>query len=104
MTSPAVLIVEDDANLREALFDTLSSDSQPVLTADSGPCALEILNREAVGLVISDLQMQPMDGATLLSKIREQHPALPAVLMTAHGTIENAVDVQWCSRLPAKTV
>jgi len=93
MTSPAVLIVEDDANLREALFDTLSSDSQPVLTADSGPCALEILNREAVGLVISDLQMQPMDGATLLSKIREQHPALPAVLMTAHGTIENAVDV-----------
>lgn len=93
MTSPGVLIVEDDANLREALFDTLSSDSQPVFTADNGPSALDILNREAVGLVISDLQMQPMDGATLLGKIREQHPALPAVLMTAHGTIENAVDV-----------
>lgn len=98
MTKPAVpgtavLIVEDDANLREALFDTLNSDSLRVLTADSGPCALEILNKNHVGLVISDLQMEPMDGATLLGEIRQQHPALPAVLMTAHGTIENAVDV-----------
>ena len=93
MSSPAVLIVEDDANLREALFDTLNSDSLPVLTADSGPTALDILNSEAVGLVISDLQMEPMDGATLLHEIRQQHPALPAVIMTAHGTIENAVDV-----------
>ena len=93
MTSQAVLIVEDDANLREALFDTLSCDALPVFTADSGPCALDILNKEQVGLVISDLQMEPMDGATLLGKIRERYPTLPAVLMTAHGTIENAVDV-----------
>lgn len=93
MTSPAVLIVEDDPNLREALFDTLNCAELPVLTAASGPGALEILNKEEVGLVISDLQMEPMDGATLLSEIREQYPALPAVLMTAHGTIENAVDV-----------
>lgn len=93
MIQPAVLIVEDDANLREALFDTLNSDSLPVLTADSGPAALDILNSEAVGLVVSDLQMQPMDGVTLLGKIRELHPTLPAVLMTAYGTIENAVEV-----------
>lgn len=93
MTNAAVLIVEDDANLREALFDTLNCEALPVLTADNGLSALDILNREQVGLVISDLQMEPMDGATLLGKIREQHPALPAVLMTAHGTIENAVDV-----------
>jgi two-component system response regulator FlrC len=93
MTSPAVLIVEDDANLREALFDTLNCEALPVLTADNGLSALDILNKEQVGLVISDLQMEPMDGATLLGKIRERHPGLPAVLMTAHGTIENAVDV-----------
>ncbi len=93
MTSPAVLIVEDDSNLREALFDTLNCAELPVLTAASGPGALEILNKEEVGLVISDLQMEPMDGTALLSEIREQYPALPAVLMTAHGTIENAVDV-----------
>ena len=91
MSDPAVLIVEDDANLREALFDTLSGDSVPVLTADSGPKALEILDTERVGLVVSDLQMEPMDGVTLLGRIHEQHPTIPAVLMTAYGSIENAV-------------
>ena len=93
MSHPAVLIVEDDANLREALFDTLRSDTLPVFTADSGPAALDILENEAVGLVVSDVQMEPMDGVTLLGKIREQHPTLPAVLMTAYGTIESAVQV-----------
>ena len=93
MTNPAVLIVEDDAHLREALFDTLYSDEQPVLTATDGSAALELLEREDIGLVVSDLQMEPMDGATLLSEMRAQHPALPAVLMTAYGSIENAVDV-----------
>jgi len=93
MTNPGVLIVEDDANLREALFDTLSDDSLRVFTADNGLTALEILDKEHVGLVVSDLQMEPMDGAVLLGKIRARHPTLPAVLMTAHGTIESAVDV-----------
>jgi two-component system response regulator FlrC len=93
MTQPAVLIVEDDASLREALFDTLNSEAQPVLTADSGPAALEIIDSALVGIVVSDLQMEPMDGVTLLARIREKHPALPAVLMTAYGTIENAVEV-----------
>ncbi len=93
MSNASVLIVEDDTHLREALYDTLSGESLNVLTADSGAQALDILNREDVGLVISDLQMQPMDGATLLRTIRKDRPALPAVLMTAHGTIESAVDV-----------
>lgn len=93
MANPAVLIVEDDANLREALFDTLNSDALPVLTAASGPDALSILDKENVGLVVSDLQMEPMDGVALLGKIREDHPTMPAVLMTAFGSIENAVDV-----------
>ncbi len=93
MMQPAVLIVEDDANLREALFDTLSSDTQPVLTAESGPAALEIIDSTLIGLVVSDLQMEPMDGVTLLAEIRERHPGLPAVLMTAYGSIENAVEV-----------
>ena len=64
-----------------------------MLTAESGPAALEIIDSALVGLVVSDLQMEPMDGVTLLAKIRERHPDLPAVLMTAYGTIESAVDV-----------
>ncbi len=93
MTSQGVLIVEDDANLREALLTTLADGDHPVFAADSGPAALGILDSEDIGLVVSDLQMQPMDGTELLGKIREKHPALPAVLMTAYGTIENAVDI-----------
>lgn len=93
MTNAAVLIVEDDAHLREALLDTLGDGDHPVFAAGSGPEALEILKCEDIGLVVSDIQMEPMDGNELLDKIREQHPALPAVLMTAYGTIESAVDV-----------
>ena len=93
MTEPAILIVEDDANLREALHETLEAASRRVLTAANGPAALKILSDETVGLVVSDLQMEPMDGATLLRTVRHDYPALPTVLMTAYGTIENAVGV-----------
>ena len=93
MSEPAVLIVEDDANLRQALSDTLSASDYPVFTAESGPEALSILNSESVGLVVSDVQMEPMSGHELLGHIRQHSPALPAVLMTAYGTIESAVEV-----------
>jgi two-component system response regulator FlrC len=64
----------------------------PVFSAGSGVEALDILNRESIGLVVSDLQMEPMDEHELIDRIRRQYPAMPAVLMTAFGTIENAVD------------
>ena len=92
MDCPGVLIVEDDPNLREALSDTLNSGDVTVLEAESGPEALAILEREPIGLVVSDIQMKPMDGTELLAKIRQRHPGLPAVVMTAYGTIETAVD------------
>ncbi len=93
MTQPAVLIVEDDENLRTALLDTLADERYPVLAADNGVAALNIINHNDVGLVVSDWQMQPMNGIALLGEIRKQHPAIPAVLMTAHGSIRNAIDV-----------
>ena len=93
MIDSAVLIVEDDANLRQALSDTLSGRDYPVFSAKSGPEALSIMDKESVGLVVSDVQMEPMSGHELLGHIRRTNPALPAVLMTAYGTIENAVEV-----------
>ena len=92
MSQPAVLIVEDDPCLRDALLETLADGEHPVLSATNGHDALKILNAEDVGLVVSDLQMQPMSGRELLAKIRDEHPATPAVLMTAYGTIEDAVE------------
>ena len=92
MADPGVLIVEDDADLRSALFDSLSDGQWSVFAADSGPAALSILDREAIDLVVSDVEMAPMNGHQLLGEIRRRHPALPAVLMTAYGTIASAVD------------
>ena len=83
MSSPGVLIVEDDADLRDALSETLSGSEYPVFAVDSGAAALSVLGREAVGLVVSDLQMSPMNVHQLLAEIRRRHPAMPAVLPPA---------------------
>ncbi|MFK7886259.1 MAG: sigma-54-dependent transcriptional regulator [Gammaproteobacteria bacterium] len=89
---PTILIVEDDPNLREALNESLSNDGYATLTASDGENALAMLERHDVGLVISDVQMIPMDGTELLIQIKRRHPELPVVLMTAYGTIQKAVD------------
>jgi two-component system response regulator FlrC len=91
MSLATVLIVEDDPSLREALSDTLELAGYPVCVAEEGGAALEVLRQRSVGMVISDVQMQPMDGHSLLRRIREKYAELPVLLMTAYGTIEKAV-------------
>ncbi|HTT40869.1 MAG TPA: sigma-54 dependent transcriptional regulator [Burkholderiales bacterium] len=86
-----VVIVEDDAALREALQDTLALAGYQVLEASDGEAGLALLERGPVGIVITDVQMQPMDGERLLREIKRRHPALPVLLMTAYGEIERAV-------------
>ncbi len=86
-----VLVVEDDAALREALCDTLELAGYEVTTAADGHAALQMLEKQNVGMVISDVQMRPMDGHSLLKALKTQHPALPVLLMTAHGSIPQAV-------------
>ncbi|MDC7710710.1 sigma-54-dependent transcriptional regulator [Vogesella indigofera] len=88
-----VLVVEDDADLREALVDTLVLSGYAVLEAADGQSALQVLRDNAVGLVVSDAQMQPMDGYTLFQQVKAAYPALPFVLMTAYGVIERAIDL-----------
>ncbi len=90
-TRSAVLIVEDDPALREALCDTLGMADVPVRHAANGEQALRQLADGGIALVVSDVQMQPLDGYALLARIRHAHPHLPVVMMTAHGTIEHAV-------------
>lgn len=86
-----ILIVEDDINLREALADTLQFAGYSVALAEHGQAAIARINDQSFRLVISDVQMKPMDGIELLSSIRQQQN-LPVVMMTAYGTIEKAVD------------
>lgn len=92
MTDPKILVVEDDPSLREALCDTLELAGYAVLAAADGHAALvQIDARPEIALVVSDVQMQPMDGHALLRAVRARRPELPMVLMTAYGTIERAV-------------
>jgi len=87
----SVLVVEDDAALREALIDTLHSAGLAVLGACDAPTALHMLETEEVALVISDVQMPGPNGYELLSCIKKLRADLPVVLMTAYGTVAQAV-------------
>ena len=87
-----ILIVEDDGDLREALCDTLALSGYQAIGVADGNAALAELARNTVGLVVTDVQMQPMDGHTLLREIKAAHPHLPVLLMTAYGMIDKAVE------------
>jgi two-component system response regulator FlrC len=87
----SVLVVEDDAALREALVDTLRAAGLPALCAPDAPGALQLLQSEEISLVISDVQMPGPNGYQLLSSIKQLRPDLPVVLMTAYGTVAQAV-------------
>lgn len=90
----AVLIVEDDEGLREALCETLALSGFSILAAEDGAQALAALEhkQQAVGLVVTDVQMNRLDGLSLLRRIKAEWPELPVLLMTAFGSIPQAVD------------
>jgi two-component system, response regulator FlrC len=87
----SVLIVEDDTDLREALVDTLRAAGLAAVAAGDADQALRLLESEEVALVISDVQMPGPSGYELLSSIKRLRADLPVVLMTAYGTIAQAV-------------
>lgn len=91
MSHGSVLVVEDDPTLREALCDTLELAGYSVSSAGDGEDALTKLGEESVGMVVSDVQMRPMNGHELLARIKSSHPQTPVLLMTAYGNIEKAV-------------
>lgn len=91
MSKTNILIVEDDAGLREALLDTLLLGNYNVVEADCAEQALLMLSSHAVDLVVSDIQMGDMSGLTLLKNIKAKYPNMPVLLMTAYATIDDAV-------------
>ncbi|MGX2418113.1 two-component system response regulator GlrR [Klebsiella pneumoniae] len=86
-----LLLVDDDPGLLKLLGMRLISEGYSVVTAESGPEALRVLGREKVDLVISDLRMDEMDGLQLFSEIQKGHPGMPVIILTAHGSIPDAV-------------
>ncbi len=92
MNHATVLVVEDDQDLQEALCETLSLAGIHTLAANDGRMAIDMLSREKVDMVVSDVQMQRMDGHALLKAIKEQYMNLPVLLMTAHGNVQKAIE------------
>lgn len=90
-TIAKILVVEDDQSLQEALVDTLTIHEFEVVSVSSAEDALIALDDE-IAMVFSDIRMDGMDGYDLMLKIRAIKPFLPIVLMTAYGTIEQAVE------------
>jgi two-component system response regulator FlrC len=87
-----VLLVEDDRALREALGETLELAGHDYHAVGSAEEALSAAADESFSLVLSDVNMPGMDGHQLLSALRNRHPQLPVLLMTAHGAVDRAVD------------
>jgi len=91
MDAHKILVVEDDAGLREALVDTLLLGGYECVECGSGEEALLTLKTTKVSLVVSDVQMGGMSGLSLLRSIKIKWPELPMLLMTAYATIDDAV-------------
>jgi len=89
--SAKILIVDDDPSLLRLLSIRLSAAGYNVESAANAKIALGTLQNYIPQVVISDLRMEGMDGMALFEQIRVQHPNIPVVIMTAHGTIPDAI-------------
>ncbi|MEG3076767.1 two-component system response regulator GlrR [Proteus mirabilis] len=85
------LLVDDDPGLLKLLGMRLTSEGFHIVTAESGQEALKLLLKEKIDLVISDLRMDEMDGMALFAEIQRQQPGMPVIILTAHGSIPDAV-------------
>lgn len=86
-----ILLVEDEASSRKGLTQFLQSLEFDVITATDGKEAFEAFKKEDPDLVISDIRMPEMDGVTLLEKIKAESPSAKVILLTAYGSVEDAV-------------
>jgi nitrogen regulation protein NR(I) len=87
-----ILVVDDEPNLRRVLSAQLERDGYDVHTAEDGEQALSILKEHHIDLVITDLRMPRIDGMELLRRTQKMDADLPVVMITAHGTVDNAVE------------
>ena len=87
-----ILLVEDDPALREAITITLEMEGETVVAVENGKLAIDRLFQQDFALIVSDIRMPAMDGITLLKQVKARSPAMPMVLMTAYGEIQDAVE------------
>ena len=87
-----VLVVDDEAIVRESLRDWLGEVGHQVLTAENGPQALEVIQKEKPAVLITDLVMPGIDGIELMKRAKEISPGIEAIIITAYGSIPTAIN------------
>ena len=92
MKPAKILVVDDELNMRLVLKAMLKKEGYEVVTAADGEEALRILKEEKIAVVATDLKMPRLDGMGLLDRIMQDDPSLPVIILTAYGTVANAVD------------
>ena len=88
----SILIVDDEKNYTAVLSVVLEEEGYETHTANSAAGALDMLKVEDVDLVVTDMKMPGMDGLELLGRIKQKWPDVPVIMMTAHGTVDKAVE------------
>ncbi|MCJ7831050.1 MAG: response regulator, partial [Dehalococcoidia bacterium] len=86
-----VLIVDDEEQMRELLAKVLEKNGYQVTTAGDGGQALALLEKEPMDLVVTDVRMPGLDGMEALKAIKELNPEIVVIIMTAFGSIDQAV-------------
>jgi DNA-binding response OmpR family regulator len=87
-----ILIVDDEANVRLMFRTALASAGYSVIDAEDGPAALRRLRDQSCSLVLLDLKMPRMDGMEVLRRLRSGGNVVPVIMLTAHGSIHDAVE------------
>ncbi len=87
-----ILVADDEKNIREGLAEALELDNYTVVMASDGLEAWKRYQKGDIDLVISDLRMPGMSGEELIKRITGESPGLPVIVLTGHGTVENAVE------------
>lgn len=96
MSKANILVVDDEEQMRKALCLALGRGGFKVMQAENGKDALELMEKESVQLVISDLNMPVMTGDELMRHVSEKYPQIPLIMITAYGTINQAVEAMKC--------
>ncbi|MGE5246386.1 MAG: sigma-54-dependent transcriptional regulator [Betaproteobacteria bacterium] len=92
MPKPRILVIDDEAAIRDSLRMTLEYEGYECLTAATGQDGLTIAERDVPDLVLLDVKMPGMDGLEVLDRLRAMNDALPIVVISGHGTISTAVE------------
>ena len=87
-----ILVVDDEKNIREGLAEYLRMEGYELKTAADGREGFAAVETGEVDLVITDLRMPAMSGGELLRQVGSRYPSVPVIVLTGHGTVEDAVD------------